>query len=99
MGYDTNLLFTNENGTQSSSASFHTPYRNYIKRRKLPDVRFHDLRHTNASLMLLAGVDAKTTSKRLGHSEIGITMNLYTHVMEQLERDASNRIENLIYKK
>ena len=49
--------------------------------------------------MLLAGVDAKTTSKRLGHSEIGITMNLYTHVMEQLERDASNRIENLIYKK
>lgn len=99
MGYDTNLVFTNENGTQASSASFHTPYRNYIKRRKLPDVRFHDLRHTNASLMLLAGVDAKTTSKRLGHSEIGITMNLYTHVMEQLERDASNRIENLIYKK
>ena len=97
IGLDTNFVFTNENGTQATSASFHTPYTNYIKRRNLPHVRFHDLRHTNASLMLLAGVDAKTTSKRLGHSEIGITLNLYTHVLDQLERDASNKISNIIY--
>ena len=97
IGLDTNFVFTNENGTQATSASFHTPYTNYIKRRNLPLVRFHDLRHTNASLMLLAGVDAKTTSKRLGHSEIGITLNLYTHVLDQLERDASNKISNIIY--
>ena len=49
--------------------------------------------------MLLAGVDIKTASKRLGHSEIGITMNTYTHVLAQLEKEASDKIENVIYKK
>lgn len=95
----TELVFTNAHGKITCARSFHTQYRQFIRRHNLPDVRFHDLRHTNASIMLLAGVDIKTASKRLGHSEIGITMNTYTHVLSQLEKEASDKIENVIYKK
>lgn len=91
------LVFTNENGTQATSRSFNTPYKNFIKRRNLPLVRFHDLRHTNASLMLLGDVDIKTASTRLGHSQIGITMDLYTHVLQELQIEASNKIANILY--
>ena len=95
----TELVFTNAHGKITCARSFHTQFRNFIRRHNLPDIRFHDLRHTNASIMLLAGVDIKTASKRLGHSEIGITMNTYTHVLAQLEKEASDKIENVIYKK
>jgi len=53
--------------------------------------RFHDLRHTHASQLLRLGVHAKVVSERLGHANIGITMNLYAHVMEGLQEDAAQR--------
>lgn len=58
-------------------------------------IRFHDLRHTHATLLLLQGVDIKTISKRLGHSNIGTTMNTYTHVLEELDVNASKLIDKL----
>jgi integrase len=62
----------------------------------LPEIRLHDLRHTSASLALAAGVPMRVVSERLGHSSIGITQNLYTHVFDQLSRDAADKIANLI---
>lgn len=53
--------------------------------------RFHDLRHTHASQLLRLGVHAKVVSERLGHANIGITMNLYAHVMDGLQEDAAQR--------
>ena len=58
----------------------------------LPAIRLHDLRHTNASLALLAGVDMKVVSERLGHSQMSVTADLYTHVNRGLGRDAADRI-------
>lgn len=68
-------------------------YRKWVKRNNLPYIRFHDLRHTHASLLLSQGVDIKTISERLGHSNIGTTMNIYTHVMRELDTKASEAIE------
>ena len=51
-------------------------------------LRFHDLRHTHASLMLAAGVHLKVVSERLGHSGIGITGDLYSHVLPGLQKEA-----------
>jgi len=51
-----------------------------LGRAGLPDVRFHDLRHAHATLLLRAGVALKTASARLGHSGIAITADLYQHV-------------------
>ena len=53
--------------------------------------RFHDLRHTHASQLLRLGIHAKVVSERLGHANIGITMNLYAHVMDGLQEDAAQR--------
>jgi integrase len=59
----------------------------------LPRVRFHDLRHTHASHMLASGVHPKIASERLGHSRVGITLDLYSHVVEGLQEDAVARVD------
>ena len=63
------------------------------------DFTFHGLRHAYASLMLASGVDLKVTSELLGHSTIGITADLYTHVAERLHKDAAKRLDTLLRKK
>jgi len=70
-------------------------YRRFVKKNNIPYIRFHDLRHTHASLLLYKGIDIKTISERLGHSNIGTTMNVYTHVMKQLDIKASQAIEEI----
>lgn len=62
------------------------------------DLNFHGLRHAHASLMLAAGVHLKVVSERLGHSTIGITADLYTHVAKALDQDAANALETLLNK-
>ena len=68
-------------------------FRRVIKRAGLPSLRFHDLRHTHASLMLKQGVHPKIVSERLGHSSIGITLDTYSHVMPGLQEAAALRFE------
>jgi hypothetical protein len=59
-------------------------------------IRFHDLRHAAATLMLAAGVHPKVASERLGHSAVGITLDLYTHAVPGLEADAAARLERAL---
>ena len=67
-----------------------------LKNPELPMIRFHDLRHTNASIMLASGIDMKTMSERLGHSQIGITMDLYAHVSVEMQRKAIKKLEEFM---
>jgi integrase len=67
-----------------------------MKAARLPVIRLHDLRHTNASLALAAGIDIKVVSERLGHSTLAVTADLYTHVVPSLGRDAARRIAGLL---
>jgi integrase len=60
----------------------------FAKRSGLPHVRFHDLRHAHATLMLLQGVHPKVVSERLGHASIGITLDTYSHVLPTMQADA-----------
>jgi len=69
-----------------------------LKRNKLPHIRFHDLRHTNATLMLKQNVPAKVASERLGHSTIEITLDLYSHVLKEMQEEAASKIEELLFK-
>ncbi|MFW6691593.1 tyrosine-type recombinase/integrase [Streptomyces sp. MAR4 CNX-425] len=66
------------------------------ERRRLRRVRLHDLRHGQASLMLAAGVDMATVSKRLGHSSISITSDTYSHLLGGVGRDAADRASALV---
>jgi integrase len=69
-----------------------------LKRAGLKDVRFHDLRHSSATLLLSAGVHPKIVQERLGHSQIGITMDIYSHVLPSMQREASGKLDGLLRK-
>ena len=55
----------------------------------LPRIRFHDLRHAHATHLLASGVHPKVASERLGHSKVGITLDLYSHVLPNMQADAA----------
>jgi integrase len=59
-----------------------------LSAKKLPRIRFHDLRHANATHLLASGIHPKIASERLGHSKVGITLDLYSHVMPGMQEDA-----------
>jgi integrase len=66
----------------------------FIRRLKnVPRVRFHDLRHSHATQLLLAGVHPKVAQERLGHSTISTTLDLYSHVTETVQEDAAVELE------
>ncbi len=69
----------------------------YRIRRKagLPQVRFHDLRHAHATLMLVKGIHPKVVSERLGHATVGITLDLYSHVLPSMQTEAARAFDEL----
>ena len=60
-----------------------------------PRTRFHDLRHTHASLLLQAGVNPKIVQERLGHESITTTMDTYSHVIPTLQQEAAKKLDDL----
>ncbi len=62
----------------------------------LPDIRFHDLRHTAASLMLNHGIAPMVVSKRLGHAKVSITLDTYGHLIPELHGDVAQMIDDFI---
>ena len=61
----------------------------------IPRVRFHDLRHSHATQLLLAGVHPKVAQERLGHATITTTLDLYSHVTETMQSDAAEKLDAL----
>lgn len=61
---------------------------------QLPEIHLHDLRHTSASILISAGVDIATVSRRLGHSKISITLDTYTHALLDIDQTAADALEN-----
>ena len=62
----------------------------------LPRITFHGLRHSHATQMLVNGTHVKVASERLGHSSIGITMDLYSHVLPGMQEEAADRVDNAL---
>ncbi|HSM38156.1 MAG TPA: tyrosine-type recombinase/integrase, partial [Candidatus Limnocylindrales bacterium] len=62
----------------------------------LPKLRFHDLRHGCASLLLAEGVHPRVVMEQLGHSTITLTMDTYSHVIPALQRDAADRMDAML---
>lgn len=62
----------------------------------VPRVRFHDLRHSHATVLLTAGVHPKVAQERLGHSSISVTLDLYSHIVGSLQDEAALRVDDAI---
>jgi hypothetical protein len=71
-------------------------FEQHARRAGLPRIRLHDLRHSYASAALAAGVPAKVISERLGHATIAVTMDIYSHVLPGLDREAADSVARLI---
>jgi integrase len=71
-------------------------FEQHARRAGLPRIRLHDLRHSYASAALSAGVPAKVISERLGHATIAVTMDIYSHVLPGLDREAADSVARLI---
>lgn len=94
---DYGLVFCTRRGTALSARNVIRSFKAALARAGLPaTVRFHDLRHAAATTMLLARVPLKVASARLGHSTVGITADLYTHAVPELEADAAAKLEAAI---
>jgi integrase len=88
------LVCAREDGEPKQPASLTNEFTYLIGRVKdLPKVRFHDLRHSHATQLLAAGVHPKIVQERLGHSTITTTMDLYSHVSETIQSDATARLD------
>ena len=67
-----------------------------LKRAGLPEIRFHDLRHTCATLLLSKNVNPKVVSEMLGHASIAITLDTYSHVLPNMQESAAKAMEDAL---
>lgn len=93
---DNDLVFERGNGDVLHPNIVSSRFRKLCEQTELPKIRFHDLRHTAATLMLANGEHPKIVQERLGHSDISMTLNLYSHVLPSMQRDAADRIEAML---
>ena len=87
---DYGLVFVREDGSPLDPSTIGQHLTVRVKQAGLPHVRVHDLRHTDATLALEAGIHSEVVSERLGHANIAIVLNLYSHVSEGMDRDVAD---------
>ena len=89
------FVFISPDGTPVTPNAVTLAFKRIIKKAGLKDIRLHDLRHTHATLMLKAGVHPKVVSERLGHASIGITLDIYSHVMPGMQEAAAEKFDRV----
>ena len=91
-----NFVFTNHFGKHLSSSTIYGNFKRIARKIGLPDARYHDLRHTFATISLQNGDDVKTVSSNLGHATVAFTLDVYGHVSERMKKDSSERMKKFI---
>ncbi|HZU66233.1 MAG TPA: site-specific integrase [Ktedonobacteraceae bacterium] len=92
---DLGLVFSNAYGSYLNPSHLGTDFHKLLKKAKLPMVRFHDLRHTAASLLLKMNVSPKMVQEILGHSDIEMTLGIYSHVLPGMHEEAMEKMDQL----
>ena len=95
-GYTEGLVFRTANNTPISPRNLVRHFKSSLQRAELPNIRFHDLRHTAATLLLNSGVHPKVVQEMLGHSQINLTLDTYSHVLPDIQREAAEKMDLLL---
>jgi integrase len=93
---DLDLVFPSKRGSLADGPNVTHRFHKLLTRAKLPPMRFHDLRHACASLLLVQGVHPRVVMETLGHSQISLTMNTYSHVIPALQREAAEKMQAVL---
>ena len=89
-------MFPSRVGTPFEPDGLHDDFKRILTKAELPDIRFHDLRYSAASLMLAQGIPLRLIQDILGHSSITLTAKLYAHVGEQLRLEAADAMDAIL---
>ena len=92
----TNYVFSKDDGNPIDPDAITHAFGTIVRQNSLPRLSFHGLRHAHATLLLTSGIHAKVVSERLGHSNISITMDTYSHVLPNLQKEAAIAIDNVL---
>jgi integrase len=93
------LVFCNIYGRFLNTNSLQVLFASLLRRAGLPHMRFHDLRHSAATMLLNMGVPAKVVQELLGHSDINITLGVYGHVLSSMQQEAIDKLDDLFGKR
>lgn len=96
MWIDSGKIITSDNGDMINPDGLSRWFKSFLKRHNLPDIHIHTLRHVSATLLIAGGTDIATVSKRLGHSNKSITLNIYTHAIQSADAKASECLQNIL---
>ena len=95
---DEDFVFAWDNGSPVDPDYLDKKFRRLLTDNGLRPIRFHDLRHTHATLLLMEHVAVKVVSERLGHSSINITQDIYSHVLPEMQKEAADAIDRVFAK-
>ncbi|MEZ2656690.1 site-specific integrase [Aneurinibacillus aneurinilyticus] len=87
------LVVANWTGSMIDPADINADFKIACKFADVPKIRFHDLRHTHATLLLQLGENPKVVSERLGHADISITLNTYSHVLLNMQESLAQNFD------
>jgi integrase len=90
------LVFTTPIGTPLDASNVNKRFKALLKAAGLPPMRVHDLRHTCASLLLVQGVHPRLVMEALGHSQISLTLDTYSHVIPALNEDVARQMNAVL---
>ena len=93
---DQDFVFTQMDGKPLHPDKVSNEFRRIVKKNNLPHLTLHGLRHAHATLMLSAGANPKIVSERLGHSNVSITLDLYSHLLPGLQKAAAQAVEDIL---
>jgi len=96
---DSPFVFTSVNGNPVDPRGIHRVLDKLVIAAGVPRIRFHDLRHTCATLMLRQGTHPKVVSERLGHKDIGVTLNIYSHLLPDMQQEAAALLDSTLARK
>jgi integrase len=94
---ETGLVFTTATGRPIHPRNVNRALESVLKRAGLPRIRFHDLRHSHATLLLMLGENPRVVQERLGHSQITLTLQTYSHVLPDLQAGAARKIGEALF--
>jgi integrase len=90
------LVFCTSLGTPLNPSKVVDRFKSLLKRAGLPDIRFHDLRHSAATLLLGMDIHPKVVQELLGHNQISMTMDIYSHVLPTMQKDAMDKLNDAL---
>lgn len=95
--HDDGYVIHQEDGKPFRPDSVTHKWRNFEKKNGFPHIKFHGLRHSNATALIQAGVSPKVVQQRLGHADVSITLNTYAHVTKTMDQDAATKLDTLVF--